>query len=295
MGDRCDTEQASLAATTNDRPAGTSIAPLRFRVGFRAGSRRASKTGVCAGVCHCRTRWRLKLQCFWLGVGGHATCSLRRVVNAMVHRVGFAASLLALFIGVACGNSEENDDTDQGSSGSGATSASGGSNSGGSNSGGSNSGGTRSGDGGEAGATETGGAGGTSGGGSGGAGACPPSMPPSRSACSVPNLRCSYGQSICTCMVSQGVPGGVTWLCDGGGSGGSGGQGGSGQGGSGQGGSGQGGSAAGGPIEGCTQNHEGDAACALAGLPPYYYICDHIPERCTHYSGGGMTTYVCCP
>jgi hypothetical protein len=52
---------------------------------------------------------------------------------------------------------------------------------------------------------------------------CPPSLPPSMSTCSVPNLRCSYGQAICTCMVSLGQPGGMYWLCDGGGSGGSGG------------------------------------------------------------------------
>lgn len=214
----------------------------------------------------------------------------------MVRRMSFVASFSALFIGVAaCGNSEDNDDTSKGSSGSGATSASGGSSSGGSNSGGSNSGGnssggsssggSSSGNGGAGGSTETGGAAGTNAGGSGGAGSCPAGLPPSGSTCSVPNLRCSYGQSICTCMVSLGVPGGITWLCDGGGNGGSGGQGGYGQ----------GGSAAGGPIEGCTQNHEGDAACALASLPPYYYFCDHVPEGCTHYGGGGMTTYVCCP
>jgi hypothetical protein len=200
----------------------------------------------------------------------------------MVRRTSFVASFSALFIGVAaCGNSEDNDDTSKGSSGSAATSASGGSSSGGSSSGGS-----RSGTGGAGGSTDTGGAAGTNAGGSGGAGSCPPGgLPPSGSTCSVPNLRCSYGQSICTCIVSLGVPGGMTWLCDGGGSGGSGGQGGSGQ----------GGSAAGGPIEGCTQNHEGDAACALASLPPYYYFCDRVPDGCTHYGGGGMTTYVCCP
>jgi hypothetical protein len=39
----------------------------------------------------------------------------------------------------------------------------------------------------------------------------------------VPSLGCSYGQTICTCVVSVGVPGGMTWVCGDAGGGGSGG------------------------------------------------------------------------
>jgi hypothetical protein len=191
----------------------------------------------------------------------------------MIRRMVFVARVSALLMGVAaCGTSGTNDDKGQGASGSGASSPSGGSSSGGSNSGGS------SGAGGAAGSTETGGAAGTSVGGSGGASSCPPGLPPSRSACSVPNLMCSYGQTICTCMVSLGEPGGMSWLCDGGGNGGSGGSGGS----------------SGDPCGGCAA----DERCIhQAGGPgPSRYVCADAPSctlagECACIMGQGTCTY----
>jgi hypothetical protein len=63
---------------------------------------------------------------------------------------------------------------------------------------------------------------------------------------------------------------------------------------SGRGGGGRGGSTSGDPA-GCTRNFEGDAMCGSRGLPPRYFICDHVPEECVHVTGSGQNTFVCCP
>lgn len=145
----------------------------------------------------------------------------------MMLRMVFLASASMLVVGVeACGSSSDEGD---GSSGNGGThSGSGGSNSAGTSSTGGNSGssgkssgGTSSG---TAGVAATGGDAGTNTGGTAGSSACPPALPPSRSPCSVPSLKCSYGQTVCNCVVMLGEPGGMSWFCgDSGGSGGSGG------------------------------------------------------------------------
>ena len=178
---------------------------------------------------------------------------------------------------LACGQS---DNTGGDRAGGGGGSGSGGSTSGGSNSGGNNSGGSSSGSGGAAGSMQTGGGAGISTGGTAGASSCPPSLPPSRSACSLPNLMCSYGQAICTCMVSLGQPGGTFWLCDDGGSGGTGGSGGS--------------SSA--PCGDCA---EGELCIHQAGGPgPSRYTCANsppctvpLPGPCSCVMDQGACTY----
>jgi hypothetical protein len=82
------------------------------------------------------------------------------------------------------------------------------------------------------------------------------------SSCSVPSLGCSYGQMLCTCLASLGVPGGTHWVCGdvGSASGGAGGA-------AGEGGASSGGSAGASTASNCPSTApEIGSTCGVAGL-----------------------------